>query len=79
MISNSLKVMSSNKGVNEQYKLYKEFKCGKSPEQICRDEAKSFIEVLTYAQSLDFHEKPDYDKIRFMLKKIMLNIDQKPV
>jgi hypothetical protein len=34
---------------------------------------------LVYAHSLKFEEKPDYNKMKFMLKKIVLGLNQKPV
>jgi hypothetical protein len=37
-----------------------------------------FLPLLRYAYSLEFNEEPDYEKIRFMLKKIVLDIDQRP-
>jgi hypothetical protein len=33
---------------------------------------------MTYAYSLDFEEKPDYDRMIFMLKKILLDRDFLP-
>ena len=37
-----------------------------------------FAELLKYAYIIEFTEKPNYDHIRFMLKKILLDLNQIP-
>ena len=32
-----------------------------------------FVEILTYAYNLEYEERPDYNRLRFMFKKILLD------
>ena len=33
------------------------------------------VEILTYAYNLEYEERPDYNRLRFMYKKILLDKD----
>jgi hypothetical protein len=35
-------------------------------------------EILTYAYSLEYDERPDYNRLKFMMKKIMLDREYIP-
>ena len=59
--------------ISEQYKEIGIFKIQTSAKKFCDNETKVLSPLLQYSYSLKFDEKPDYDKIRFMIKKIMLD------
>ena len=41
--------------------------------QICSDNSEQFCEILDYLDTLNFAQEPNYDKISFILQKIVLN------
>ena len=51
----------------------------KTAEQYCQGKASFLTEVLHHAYEIKFEEQPNYDKIRFLLKKILLDQDVVPV
>jgi hypothetical protein len=57
----------------------KKLKCMSSASQYCEEKACKFIDVLEYAYKIEFDEKPNYAHIKFLLKKILLEMDQIPV
>jgi len=53
----------------------KHFKSSKSSKEYCSGTAFPFADVLEYAYSIKFESAPDYDSIRFQLKKTLLEIE----
>ena len=45
------------------------FKLSAKPEELCDSRTKIMAEILTYAYSLEYEERPDYNRLKFMLKK----------
>lgn len=56
----------------------KEYKENTSAEDYCEGNSKYLTPVLEYAYSLSFEERPDYNQICFMLKKVLLDLEQMP-
>jgi len=44
-----------------------------SPADLCTWNGFFFVEILEYAYSLEIDETPNYNKLEFLLKKIVLN------
>ena len=50
-----------------------------TPQLLCQsDEAKRMLEFVQNIFDLEYEECPNYDKLRFMLLKIMLEVNQTP-
>ena len=58
--------------------VVREFKYQTSARRFLERSARCLTSTLKYAYELKFDEKPDYDKIRFLLKKTLLKHDQVP-
>jgi hypothetical protein len=56
----------------------KKLKENQTAKEYCKGKAIHFAEILEYAYGLEFEEEPDYNFLRFMLKKIVLNMDMAP-
>ena len=57
----------------------KQIKQGLTPETLCcRDNLKPLIPFITEVNNLSFDEQPDYNKLKFMLVKILLDQDELP-
>ena len=79
MINPNVLKVDSTLDVFEQYKFFKRCKCFLPVRELILDEASNkFMDLLNYAYSIEFLEKPDYNKLRYLLKKILLDIDQVP-
>ena len=37
-----------------------------------------FLQFLSYSYSLEFEQRPDYNRLRFLLKKVLMNMDVVP-
>ena len=53
-------------------------KLNKSARSYCKEKASHLASVLEYAYKIEYEEKPDYDFIRFELKKVLLNMNVVP-
>ena len=50
-----------------------------SPAALCTYQGNFFVEILEYAYEMKIDEEPDYRKLDFMLKKILLNMNVEPI
>jgi len=50
-----------------------------SPADLCTYQGNFFVDILEYAYSMKIDEEPNYSKLDFMLKKIMLDMNIRPV
>ena len=59
----------------------KQIKTTKTAEEYCKQNVKSlpFINVLKHSYDIQFKERPDYAYIKFLLKKIVLDINKVPM
>ena len=63
----------------EEFNKIKHMKSILTPELLCESpEGKRLLPFFKEVFSLRFTQRPDYDKLRFMLLKIMLEINQTP-
>ncbi|CAG9329113.1 unnamed protein product [Blepharisma stoltei] len=60
-------------GKKEKYKKIMESKYSTPVEVLCRGLPIEFVEYLLYCKSLRFDEKPDYDYLRGLLRKVALD------
>ena len=57
----------------------KNLKTENSAKQYCQGgKSVHFADILEYSYNIDFDAKPDYKQIKFMLKKILLDMDHIP-
>ena len=56
----------------------KKLKCGNTAAEYCH-RAPFFADLLDHCYNIPFEEAPDYDKIRFKLKKILLEQNMSPL
>ena len=59
----------------------KQIKAVDPAEKFCQQSKNSihFTNILKYSYNLEFKERPDYTYIKFLLKKIVLDIDKVPM
>ena len=55
-----------------------EFKTNTPPEDFLGKRAKYLIPLLQYAYDLEFEEKPDYERLKFMFQKVLMDKDFMP-
>lgn len=61
-----------------QFEIVAKFKINTKAENFCSEKTRMFEPFLRYTYSLKFEETPDYNKLRFILKKILLDRDLMP-
>lgn len=49
-----------------------------TPKYVCKNEAKCFIDIYQCINNLTYTEDPDYNKLRFMFQKIILDAGEIP-
>lgn len=60
------------KNKTEKYNAIKDKKMQMSVEQLCKGQPSEFVEYLKYCKNLKFEETPDYDYLKGLFRKIML-------
>ena len=58
--------------LSEQYEFIKEFKIKTSARDLCQGKPSIIYPFLDYAYKLKFDEIPDYQKLRFMVKLVLI-------
>lgn len=64
--------IDSKRPISEQYKEIGIFKIKTDARDFCDKETEFLYPLLKYSYGLGYDEKPDYEKMRFMIKKILL-------
>ena len=57
----------------------RDFKASKTAEEFLERKTMALKPVLEYAYNLEFEEEPEYEKLKFMLKKILLDENMIPI
>lgn len=71
--------MDDNLDSNIRETKYKEYKLSQKPKQFCTE--MSCTHLIPFAEAiyaLEFKEKPDYAKLKFLLTKELLNVGMIP-
>ena len=64
---------------NDDLDEFKKFKMESSAREFCkRNNTRQFIEILNECYGMLYDETPNYTKLKFMLKKIILNMNKLP-
>ena len=50
-------------------------KTKKSAKEFCEGKSYVFAGILEYAYNIDFYAKPNYNEIKFLLKKVLLDLN----
>ena len=69
---------NNNGSLQDQFESMRDFKENCSPKNYCQGNAKCLTPILEYAYALSFSEKPNYNYICFLFKKVLLDLDQVP-
>ena len=62
----------------QQMKKIREFKTYSSAKDFLNKKAKYLIPMLSHAYDLEFKEKPDYERLKFMFRKVLMDKDYLP-
>ena len=79
LVNGKIQKMKKDLEFEEQFKIMRKFKIKSSAKEYCGGKAIHLTPILEYAYQLGFKEQPNYDKLRFMLRKILLDLDQTPI
>ena len=60
------------KPISDQFEQIGKYKISTKAKDFVTQQTKFFYPLLKYAYRLEFEERPDYEKMKFMLKKILL-------
>ncbi len=77
-INSNVSWVDNNKPVALQFNEIGAYKLFTKPEDFCDKRTSFLVEILTYAYSLEYDERPDYNRLKFMMKKIMLDREYIP-
>ena len=64
--------IDDSKPVNEQFEQIGKHKILTKAKEFCDKDTEFLEPLLNYSYKLKYVEKPDYNKLRFMIKKILL-------
>ena len=73
IITKNLSWINEECAVNDQWDRIARYKVFTTARNYCTEETKFLYPLLKYAYKLEFKESPDYNNIRFLLKKILLD------
>ena len=62
----------------QQMKKIREFKTQTPAKDFLSKKAKHLIPMLSYAYDLQFEERPDYERLKFMFRKVLMDKDYLP-
>ena len=71
-------LVDENKSILEQFESISEFKINTPAKGFLTKKSKFLLPLLEYAYDLDFDEKPDYERLKFLFKKILIEKDYPP-
>ena len=67
--------IDAERPISDQYDEIARYKINTKPIDFVNNQTKCFLPLLRYAYKLEFEERPDYRRIQFLMKKILLNRD----
>lgn len=59
--------IDNSKPVSEQFESIGKFKIQTKAEDFCDHKTKFLSDILSYAYNLEYEEKPDYGRLKFMM------------
>lgn len=65
--------IDNSRPVNEQFEEIGKFKVLTKSKDFCDKETEFLLPLLSYSYKLKYEEKPNYNRLRFMFKKILLD------
>ena len=71
-------LVDENKSILEQFESISEFKINTPAKGFLTKKSKFLLPLLEYAHDLEFDEKPDYERLKFLFKKILIEKDYPP-
>ena len=77
-INSKQKWIDNERPVAEQFEDIARFKIFTKAKDFCNEQTKFLSPLLKYSYNLEYTQRPDYNYLRFMLKKILLDRDYIP-
>ena len=62
-----------DKPIPKQIKKIRKFKTKSSAKEFLSKKAECLVPMLSYAYDLEFKEKPDYERLKFMFRKVLMD------
>ena len=78
LIDSDLNWIDFNKPVNSQFEAITKYKIETSAKNFLNKKTMMLLPLVKYAYALNFDEKPDYERIKFMFRKILIKRDFLP-
>lgn len=78
LIKGKIEKFDNELSLRELFNKVKDYKYKAKPEEFCSGNSSHLIEILRYVYTIEFKERPDYEKIRFMLKRVLLDLNLSP-
>ena len=78
LIDTELKWIDFDKPIAQQFEDIANFKIITSAKDFLSQRTKFLLPLLEYAYKLGFDERPDYQRMKFMFRKILMEKDYKP-
>ena len=78
LINGKIQKIKESLDFQDQFNIMKEFKIKTKAEEYCQEKAIYFTPILEYAYEIGFKDRPDYTKLKFMLKKMVLDLNLIP-
>lgn len=64
--------------ISDQFEEIAKYKINTKAKDFCNKQTNFLYPLLKYSYRLEFEERPDYEKMKFLLKKILLERDYLP-
>lgn len=77
-VNSNLAWIDNKRPVSEQFDQIAQYKMHTKPADLCCKGSRFLHKIVKYVYKLGFTEEPDYNKMRFMLQKVLMDINHVP-
>ena len=78
LLNTNFRWLDMDRPVKHQMRKARSFKTKKSARSFFEPNSRCLKSILAYAYELEFAEEPNYDKIKHLLKSVLLDEEQLP-
>ena len=76
LINGRIPLDKNTMSMRQQFEKIRKLKVHNSAKKYCKGKSIHFRAILEYAYKIEFDEKPNYTYIKFLLKKILLDLNR---
>ena len=79
LANNCVAYIDPDKAIVDQFERVGKYKIKSTPKDLCDEKTKDYVPIIEELYALKFKDRPEYQKLAFMFKKILLDMHYLPV